>query len=226
MKFLSGANTHFFVISFIFPLILIGFGVTLIATFIISPFLNLKLSTVFTSPIVPGVVKEETGFSEFSFSELSREDKREISVKNVPAVFTLSVPKLGIKGAKVETNSVNLAPDNFLGHYKGTSLPGEEGNVFIYGHSALPIFFNPKDYKTIFSTLTKLSKGDTFTMNYDGKDYTYKVSQRIVLKPSEVDVFDMNPLKKPRVGKTAILMTCVPPGSKTLRLLVVGELVS
>ncbi len=179
-----------------------------------------------TSQAIPKSFKEETGFSEFKFSELSKEASTSYEVKSVPATFTLSIPNLGISNAKVETNSTNLDPKNLLGHYKGTAIPGEVGNALIYGHSVLPIFFNPKDYKTIFSTLPKLKVGDNFYINFNGKELSYEVVDKITLKPSEVDVFDQNPAKIPGENSTVTLMTCVPPGARTFRLLVVGKLLT
>ena len=132
--------------------------------------------------------------------------------------------QLGIKDAVTETNSLSLSPDLSLGHYRGSGLPGEVGNAFIYGHSVLPCFYNPKNYKTIFSTLHQLEIGDEFTIEYNNKTYTYKVEQKKILKPDEVD-----PLAgyKPKYlnESTVTLMTCSPPGTKINRLLVNAVLV-
>jgi len=122
-------------------------------------------------------------------------------------LFYLSIPKLGIERAEVETNSAEARPDERLGHYQGSALPGEPGNTFIYGHSVLPVFFNPKNYKTIFSTLNRLGPGDQILVEYGGKNYIYKAERLQVLKPEEV-----NPLFIPRSGSSYLtLMTCDPP---------------
>jgi len=105
------------------------------------------------------------------------------------------------------------SPDEFLGHYKGSALPGEPGNAFIYGHSVLPWFFNPKNYKTIFSTLGDLEAGDKFSINYKGKEMIYEVKEKETLFPNEV-----NPLEiwRPKYlnESTVTLMTCWPAGTK------------
>jgi len=225
MKVLSKVNPVF-VFTLYLPAVLIVLGASVLLFLVALPYFNIELSQVMASPIVPQSVRRNSGFGEFSFEEISHEASPSSVVKNLPATFTLAVPKLGIKNAKVETNSTNLDPKNLLGHYRGTALPGEPGNSFIYGHSVLPIFFNPKDYKTIFSTLPRLNEGDTFEINFGGTTYFYEVVAKLNLKPEEVDVFDPNPARLIDGTSTVTLMTCVPPGSKTYRLLVVGKLLS
>ncbi len=135
-------------------------------------------------------------------------------------LFYLSIPELGIERAEVETNSVEARPDERLGHYQGSALPGEPGNTFIYGHSVLPMFFNPENYKTIFSTLNQLEPGDQILVEYGGENYIYEAERLQVVKPEEV-----NPLFIPRSGSSYLtLMTCDPPGLKTKRLLVIAKL--
>ena len=222
-KFLRRINPSFFLIAFIFPAGVVALGFLLLLLLVALPYFNLKVSTVMESPVVPSGFKEVSGFSKFQYSELKIGDRDVAVVKNLPATFRISIPKLHIENAKVETNSTNLDPINLLGHYKGTSLPGEPGNVFIYGHSVLSIFFNPKDYKTIFSTLPRLEKGDKVFIDYASKSYTYEVVEKLTLKPKDVNVLDTNPGRLPLGSKTLTLMTCVPPGARTFRLLVVAK---
>jgi sortase A len=83
----------------------------------------------------------------------------------------------------------------------------------------LPSFYNPKNYKTIFSTLGSLNIGDEFEIEYNNQTYKYRVEEKKTLKPDEVD-----PLAefKPKYlnESTVTLMTCSPPGTKFKRLLV------
>jgi len=146
-----------------------------------------------------------------------------LAVEEVDPIFNkyfyLTIPKLKIENALVEMNSPSLTPDRSLGHYTGSSLPGELGNSFIYGHSVLPWFYNPKNYLTIFSTLDKLNPGDTYNVVYKNKAYNYKVVYTETLTPS-----DVNPLAEFRPKQlnesTMTLMTCWPVGMKSKRLLV------
>lgn len=145
-------------------------------------------------------------------------------VSKTPSQFYLSVPRLNITDAVVETNSLSLNPDTALGHYRGTSLPGTLGTAFIYGHSTLPYFFNSTNYKTIFSTVPTLEVGDTFLVRINEITYQYAVVATKILPPQEVD-----PLKDYglEVGSSSsvVLMTCYPPGLSTERFLAIGKLV-
>ena len=146
-------------------------------------------------------------------------------ITNAPDYFYITVPKLGIENAKIETNAKDLNPDTALGHYPGTALPGEVGNAFVFGHSVLPWFYNAKNYKTIFSTLDRLQTGDEFYVTYNNQELTYKVESKEELKPDKV-----NPLGeiKPKYlnESTMQLMTCSPAGTKLKRLLINAVLVT
>lgn len=144
--------------------------------------------------------------------------------EEVPDTFLLTIPKLNIKEASVETNSVNLSPDERLGHFRGSAIPGDIGTTFIYGHSAAPLFFSPNNYKTIFSTLPNLTVGDEFSIGINAVTYRYEVTETKILNPAEVA-----PLKdyglETGSSSSVVLMTCYPPGLTTSRLLVIGKLV-
>ena len=62
--------------------------------------------------------------------------------------YTLSIPKLGIKDAVVVNNDEDLS--KHLVQWGGTGNPGEPGSTVIFGHSVLPVFFDSKNYTTIF----------------------------------------------------------------------------
>jgi len=168
---------------------------------------------------------------EFEFSELRRQPDSGVvepkvgTVPNnpLPTVFYVSIPKLGVERAEVGTNSENLSPDERLGHYPGSALPGEVGNTFIYGHSASPMFYDPKNYRTVFSTLDKLKEGDEITVEFGGKYFKYVVEKSVVLNPE--DVRPLEPIAPAFLRQSYLtLMTCVPPGIRTKRLLVQARL--
>ena len=106
--------------------------------------------------------------------------------------------------------------------YPGTALPGRPGNSVIFGHSILPIFYNPKEYLSIFSTLPTLKKGDEIKVNYDGVSYEYRVEDLFEVLPSDIQVLEQNP-----TDSFLTLVTCVPPGDprKPKRLVVRARVV-
>ncbi len=132
--------------------------------------------------------------------------------------YTLSIPKLKITDATVEVAGDDLAKS--LVHYGGTAMPGEFGNTVIFGHSTLPQLYNPKNYKTIFSLLPTLTKGDEITITYDGIKYTYRVFDMVVRPPT-----DLSALEQVFDDSYLTLVTCVPPGTYWQRLHVKARLV-
>lgn len=135
--------------------------------------------------------------------------------------FILSVPSLNIKDAKVLVDSNNL--DKALAHLPGTALPGERGNVFISGHSGGFRSWLPGDdykYKSIFSNLYKLKKEEVIIINVEGQTFKYRVLGIRVVDPKDLSV--VNPPDER--GRYITLMTCVPPGINSKRLVVLGKL--
>ncbi len=131
--------------------------------------------------------------------------------------YSISVPKLKISNALVVVGGDDL--NKSLIHYGGTGLPGQYGTTVIFGHSTLPQFFSPTNYKTIFSTLPTLKVGDEIFVQYDGLTYRYEVYEMIVTEPN-----DLTPLEQRFDDSYVTLITCVPPGTYWKRLNVRAKL--
>ena len=136
-----------------------------------------------------------------------------------PEEFLLTVPKLKIKNAKVLVDDLNFYTN--LSHFPGSALPGEIGNSFITGHSVLPQFNDPENYKAIFTKLSDLEVGDVVYATQDGNTYKYVVQYSKIVSPKDVSVL----LPISQNGKNLTLMTCVHPGSSTKRLVVITSLI-
>lgn len=132
--------------------------------------------------------------------------------------YTLSIPKLNIKKAQVVVGGEDLTKS--LVHYLPQSLPGEYGNVAIFGHSTLPQLYNPKDYKTIFTYLSSLEKGDKIYVNIGDFEYQYEVTTLFIVKPKDISV-----LEQKKDDSYLTLITCEPPGTWLERLVVTAKLV-
>ena len=136
---------------------------------------------------------------------------------NIHKEYTFSIPKLGIKNAKVKVGSDDLTKN--LVHYGGSSMPGEYGNAVIFGHSVLPQFFNPNNYNTIFSTLHTLKIGDEMDIVSDGVSYKYKVIDFKVVDPNDICV-----LEQTYDSSYITVITCTPPGTYWKRLVVKAQI--
>lgn len=144
--------------------------------------------------------------------------KPQKKVNTKVTAYRLSIPKLTIKDSLVIIGGDNL--NKSLIHYGGTAFPGQNGNAVIFGHSILPQFFDPRNYKSIFSTLPTLAIGDDLSITYDGVTYRYKVEEMVVRSPEDLSI-----LEQPMDDSYVTLVTCVPPGTYWERLNVKARLV-
>lgn len=119
--------------------------------------------------------------------------------------YTISIPKLKIDRASVAIGGEDLTKS--LIQYPGTALPGKRGNAVLFGHSILPIFYNPKNYLSIFSLLPTLKNGDEIDIDYDGISYKYQVENMFEVLPTDIQILDQD-----SSDSFITLVTCVPPG--------------
>ena len=182
----------------------------------------------FLSPVVPG--SQIGSLSVFNQVLGEQDEDNLIDIKNwfpeavFPspkkeeiASFNLSIPVLKINDALVKVGVDSL--DKNLAQYPGTGIPGQKGNTVIFGHSVLAQFFNPKNYKTIFSTLPTIKKKDEILLDYDGVRYTYLVEEMTEVQPNDIGILAQ------RFDDSYItLVTCVPPGTYLRRLVVRARL--
>lgn len=209
----------------IVPLIFLSLGIFLLLQ-VVLPVLAYKIwetqrltaESLLTSPQIDkqvlGIsIKSEDSFPIF-ISELRRDHPASYNQ------FSISIPSLKIDQAKVLVDTNNLNGGG-LAHLSGSALPGEKGNIFISGHSALPLAFKgDKNYGSIFTNLTKLKKGDEIKISA-GADFKYQVIGLRVVDPKDLSII----LPPDSEGRYLTLMTCVPPGFNTKRLVVLGKLI-
>ena len=134
----------------------------------------------------------------------------------------LIIPKINVQipiiyAADNGDNTIENDLESGVVHYADTAMPGQDGNLVIFGHSSNNIF-NPGRYKFAFVLLSRLDSGDTFYIDNGGHRYTYQVYQKEIVSPSNVGVLGLS--DKPA---TATLITCDPPGTSTNRLVVTAE---
>jgi len=202
------------VVSVAWPIIAYEFTSQTIANTTQSGLLNplTSSSSQTLGPTVVGQVDYTKASNWFSSPQLTHQ----IDTSR-PVAYAISIPKLRISGANVVIGGEDL--DKSLVHYAGTALPGQLGSPVVFGHSILPQFYNPKNYISIFSLLPTLSVGDQIIVDYDGITYTYTVADKTEVYPDNLSVLEQH-----YTDKQLKLITCVPPGLKTKRLVVTANL--
>lgn len=136
-----------------------------------------------------------------------------------PKEFKVTIPKLKIEKARTRVDSLNFY--DHLSHFPGSALPGQIGNSFITGHSILPQFYDPANYRAIFSKLSDLEIGDDIFVEIEGQNLHFAVQYAKVVDPRDTSV--LVPISQN--GRNLTLMTCVPPGTNLKRLVVITSLI-
>ncbi len=139
----------------------------------------------------------------------------------IPTENTITIPKINIHAPvqyepSVAEANIQHALESGVVHYGNTALPGQAGNVAIFGHSSND-WWEPGNFKFVFVLLDKLAPGDRLTVDYQSKRYTYEVTGSKVVEPTDVSV--LNPTAAP----TLSLITCTPPGTSLRRLVVTAR---
>lgn len=148
-----------------------------------------------------------------------------------PTDNRLVVPRLGKSVPLVNMTAENIQGENWselekqiqgglrqgVVHYPGTATPGQNGNVFITGHSS----YYPWDdgqYKDVFALLGQMEIGDEYYVFYDQKKYVYRIREKFEVNPDNVNV-----LQQPLDRKESTLMTCTPVGTTLRRLIIKAD---
>ncbi|WSN11126.1 class E sortase [Micromonospora sp. NBC_01699] len=128
---------------------------------------------------------------------------------------SLYIPKLDKSWVVVEgvtQKDIRYAP----GHYPNTALPGRVGNFSVAGHRN----------KATFWRLDELKDGDVIVVESKTDWYVYKVTDNIIVKPTQVEVVAAVP-GKPKAKATKAMLTlttCNPKFDNYQRLIVHAEL--
>jgi LPXTG-site transpeptidase (sortase) family protein len=160
-----------------------------------------------------------------SLAKLLNLKRVEILVPEDPE-FSIVIPKIGAN-SRIVPNVDAADEESYLkdlkkgvAHAKGTAFPGEQSHIFLFAHSADNIF-DIGTYNAVFYLLYKLEKGDEVTLFYQNQRYTYRVVDKKIVDPSEVEY-----LTRKTEGEFLTLQTCYPPGTVLKRMLIFATRVS
>jgi sortase A len=125
------------------------------------------------------------------------------------ATAQIEIPEIGVD--KIVVEGVSLADlKKGPGHYPETPLPGQEGNAAIAGHRTT--------YGAPFHRLDELEPGDDIVVTTVQGEFTYKVSETLIVSPSQVEVLEDK-------GDNRLTLTaCHPKYSARQRIVVVAKL--
>ena len=149
--------------------------------------------------------------------------KTSASINPVDKNFGIVIPKIGANARiipQVNPNNSNIyqiALTKGVAHAKGTALPDQIGNMFLFSHSSVNLLEATR-YNSVFFLLSKLIKNDEIDIYYKGLKYKYQVTEIKTVDAKEVSY--LNPKSE---EKTLTLMTCWPPGTTFKRLLVIAK---
>ncbi|OGH03137.1 MAG: hypothetical protein A2798_01770 [Candidatus Levybacteria bacterium RIFCSPHIGHO2_01_FULL_37_17] len=188
------------------PQILIGAGIILI-------FSSLVLLIYIFAP----VAKVEINYR-------LNEPKKTISqIKPLDKEFGIVIPKIGANAKIVanvdpyNSNTYQLALTKGVAQARGTALPSQLGNMFLFSHSSVNILEATR-YNSVFYLLSKLKKDDEIFVYYKNIRYEYKVIDTKIVDAKDVSYLNPKPGEK-----TLTLMTCWPAGTTYKRLLIIAR---
>ena len=126
-----------------------------------------------------------------------------------PRVGTVSIPRLNLV-SPVYSGTSDAVYDLGVGHWPGTALPGQRGNVVLGGHRTV----SPRPFLDIQNVLV----GDSIILRRGGRTHEYVVTRTLVVKPTAVWILNQSS------GRTLTIFTCHPKGSTRQRYVVMAKL--
>jgi sortase A len=126
-------------------------------------------------------------------------------------VGVIQIPSIGLNQVIVE-GVADAELSKGPGHYPGTPLPGELGNVAIAGHRTT--------YGHPFYSLNAVAKGDRIILTTPQGVFTYRALSQQSVAPTDVAVLDDSS------GAMLTLTTCTPRYSAAQRLVLLAHLTS
>ncbi len=125
--------------------------------------------------------------------------------ENNPQLGSISIPKIGLDTALQQGIRLTTL-DRGPGHWPGTALPGQVGNVVVAAHRT--------SHGAEFRHIDALSPGDEVVFSTADGTFTYNVTGTQIVTPDALWI--TNPTDTP----TATLFACHPLGSTAKRIVV------
>ena len=158
-------------------------------------------------------------------SILDFQNSSKIQIAQSKENYHLYIPKIGVSAPivlpKDDSNQNILASlEEGVALYPGSQLPGETGRSVVLGHSSKATWYRGQ-YAYIFALLSKLQVGDEFYIVLKNKKLIYKVFSNDILTPEQTNELLS---QTPKNESDAVLITCWPIGSSSMRTLIQAQL--
>jgi sortase A len=125
-------------------------------------------------------------------------------------VGSIAIPKIGVDMTMYEGIRLTTL-DYGPGHWPGSAMPGQIGNVVVGGHRT--------SSHRVFRDVDQLVTGDEIVFRDEAGVHTYQVARVEIVDPTAVWIVE------PTDTATATLFACHPPGSTAQRIVVFADLV-
>ncbi|RPI11467.1 MAG: class E sortase [Actinobacteria bacterium] len=120
-------------------------------------------------------------------------------------IGTIEIPKVGLNHVLYEgitLTTLNKGP----GHWPGTALPSQDGNVVVAGHRVT--------HSRPFRNIDQMGPGDEVIFTIGSGRHTYTFVRSEIVPPTGMHIVQQTP------AKTATIFACHPPGSARFRFVV------
>jgi sortase A len=131
------------------------------------------------------------------------------STEPLVEIGAIEIPKFGLRSPMYEGIRMSTL-DRGPGHWPGTAMPGQPGNVVVAGHRV--------SYNAEFRRLDELVAGDEVILASAEGRFVYRVRSVEIVPPDALWIVEQTP------ARTATLFACHPPGSVRERIVAHLEL--
>lgn len=178
-------------------------------------------------------IEIQSYYPELSYFQNISNNAHDIMSPNIKIDYTYN-KEFFISIQSIEINSLKITPNvsyqnendykqalkEGLAHFKYTSLPGDGGNIVVYGHSVTEkaFIFSYNNPGNQLNKLDKIDLGNIIEITKDDIVYKYEVKSIKILKPDDLSIIN-NQLNI----ETLTLITCYPWGIGTERFVVIAS---
>lgn len=138
-------------------------------------------------------------------------ERQEVITKVNPGdeIGIIEIKSVNLKNVIVESTDKKYL-NHHVCHFENSAMPGEYGNFALAGHSSTYY------YNQVFNELHKVKIGDEIIIKTINDEFTYTITETIVVESDEIEVLDQDMTKK-----EITLVTCTNGGKQ--RFIVKGE---